>query len=592
MHRLKQVTISNFRSIISGDFPLTEYTALIGYNNAGKTNILLGCNWLLTKTTLLETDFHDKNQPVEVEGVISGITDEMLDLLEQGHRQSIRPYVHDDTLTIKRRQTAPGDSRSNKIYVKRPVPVAGQDDWTENPAGIENAIKAIFPEPILIGAIEDIQEDVTKNKNTTTIGRLISEIITPIEQRYGGKAQQAMDTLKKVLDADGAKRAPELQEFDRKTNQKLKVLFPGVSIRLHVPTPELKDFFKSGTIKVYEEGRAGGKDIDSFGSGAQRSVQMALIRQLAEEKRNANAPLTCTLLLIDEPELYLHPQAIEQVRVALKQLAREGYQVVFATHSAQMVKSEDANNALLIRKNTTNGTHRRLTLQNAINAIVVGGDHASQMEMLFALNHSHQILFSEKVLLTEGDTEQSVLPKIFEVITGGETLGTIKCALVKQGGVDNTKKSMAILGAMDIPTKAIVDLDFAFRQAIQSGILLDNDPDILFCKGVFQSMRAKGKVDLDGNGLPTKKGIWKTQEAYKRMAISRGAKTCIKNLHEKLLAQNIWLWKKGVIEEHLGITGKTPAHWSMFVNRLDTHGYKTAIVDHKEVKRLIAWIMS
>jgi hypothetical protein len=256
-----------------------------------------------------------------------------------------------------------------------------------------------------------------------------------------------------------------------------------------------------------------------------------------------------------------------------------------------MVKSSDANNALLIRKNSDNGTHRRVTLASAINSIIAVGDHASQMEMLFALNHSHQILFSEKVLQTEGDTEQSVLPKIFEVITGGETLGTIKCALVKQGGVDNTIKSKEILRAMDIPTKAIVDLDFAFRQAIQSGILLDTDPDILFCKGVFKSMEAEGKVILE-NGLPTKKGVWKTQDAYKRMATSRGAKVHIKNLHEKLLAQNIWLWRKGVIEVHLGISGKTPAHWAGFVNSLDTKGYRKVIKDHKEVKRLITWILS
>jgi predicted ATP-dependent endonuclease of OLD family len=41
---------------------------------------------------------------------------------------------------------------------------------------------------------------------------------------------------------------------------------------------------------------------------------MALVQYLAEIKRQNNQQISTTLLLIDEPELYLHPFAIEQVR--------------------------------------------------------------------------------------------------------------------------------------------------------------------------------------------------------------------------------------------------------------------------------------
>lgn len=590
MHRLKEITVKNYRSIKSENFTLSGYTALIGYNNAGKTNLLTACSWLLSKSSLTESDFNDPKQHVEIEGVISGISTELLDGITPNHRESIRPYLENENLVIRRVQEKPRDGvAAIRLFVKKVTVTEGENPWTLNPAGIDNAIKAIFPEPIIIGAIENIEEDVTKNKSTTTIGRLISEIIAPIEERYGGQAKDAMEVLRKALDADGEDRAPELQTFDEQANEKLQVLFPGVSIRLHVPTPELKEFFKSGTIKVYEEGHTGGRDISSLGSGTQRSVQMALIRQLAEVKKGISPTPSCTLLLIDEPELYLHPQAIEQVRVALKQLSREGYQVIFATHSAQMIKAEDVNKAILIRKEFGRGTYRRKRIEDAISEILEGEEYASQLEMMFALSHSNQILFAESVLLTEGKTEHYVLPEVFERMTEGETFGTIKCALVRQGGVDNTHKSMDILRAMDIPTKAIVDLDYAFGQAIKCGLIEKNNADVKVCLDIFATMEISGDVILE-NGLPTKSGKLNKVQAYQKMLTDTNAQKSIEKLHNVLKEKGIWLWKKGDIEIHLGITGKKHKFWSGFVERVKHEGCEKAIPDFEEVQRLVQWI--
>jgi predicted ATP-dependent endonuclease of OLD family len=64
--RLSEITISNLRSIQRQTFPLSSFTALIGYNNAGKTNILMGIRWLLSKFSLDISYFDDPNHPVEV----------------------------------------------------------------------------------------------------------------------------------------------------------------------------------------------------------------------------------------------------------------------------------------------------------------------------------------------------------------------------------------------------------------------------------------------------------------------------------------------------------------------------------------------
>ncbi|MGM3213321.1 ATP-dependent nuclease, partial [Klebsiella pneumoniae] len=154
---------------------------------------------------------------------------------------------------------------------------------------------------------------------------------------------------------EGAERFEELGRIDASINQKIADLFPGVSIKLDFPVPVLNDLIKAGTVKVYE-GDGKGRGFGSYGHGAQRAIQMAMVRHLADLKRGVAIAGGVTLLLIDEPELFMHPFAVEQVREALRALSASGYQVVFSTHSAQMILARDAKNALLMTKKHPQGT--------------------------------------------------------------------------------------------------------------------------------------------------------------------------------------------------------------------------------------------
>jgi recombinational DNA repair ATPase RecF len=91
MHHISELRIQGFKSISNATFPLSHYTPLVGYNNAGKTNILKAASWVIKKVSLAGEDFHNINNAVTVEAEISGITAEVLDALEAGHRTRIQP---------------------------------------------------------------------------------------------------------------------------------------------------------------------------------------------------------------------------------------------------------------------------------------------------------------------------------------------------------------------------------------------------------------------------------------------------------------------------------------------------------------------
>ncbi|GAI85161.1 unnamed protein product, partial [marine sediment metagenome] len=277
-------------------------------------------------------------------------------------------------------------------------------------------------------------------------------------------------------------------------------IFPGINIRLHVPTPEIRALFKDGTIKVFEEGIEESRDIDMVGHGAQRSIQMALVRYLAEIRAGGETQQAFrTLLLIDEPELYLHPQAIEQVRLALKTLSRQSYQVIFATHSPLMIDKDDIGDTLIICKTNEEGTFARKRIMDAVAETI--SDAPSQARILFELGNSSKILFSDHVLVAEGATEQKLLPLIFNSVKG-YTMSSKRIALVSLGGSGSTVKALRILDSMGIPAKALVDLDYAFREAEKAGLVEANDSDIANCCSYCSKVCRECGFTLAEDGFP------------------------------------------------------------------------------------------
>jgi putative ATP-dependent endonuclease of the OLD family len=588
-HILSLVKIINFKSIIEEEFELSAFTPLIGYNNAGKTNILSAIKWLLRRSSLSAEYFCNAANPIVVEGVIDGINANLLTNLPQNHRNAIAPFIENEKVYIKRIQNQPNDSSANiKLFIKDPNPTDPDNKWKPNPAGIDNALNALFPEPIHIGAMENAEEDVSKSKQGTTIGKLLAEILEPIENQYGAQVIETLRGLKDLLEADGQSRAQELNAFDTAVNQKIDTFFPNVNIKLHVPTPELKDVLSRGTIKVYEHQLPTGRDVSSLGHGAQRSIQMALIQHLAEIKRNSQNQTTTTLLLIDEPELYLHPQAIEVVRNSLKVLSKEGYQIIFSTHSALMLGHDDVANAILIRKNHLQGTHRRQTLKSAIPQIEQNAP--SQLQLMFSLTNASNILFSEKVILTEGKTEQRIFPKLFEVVSG-KTLGLLKFALVRQGGVNNTRKSMLVLNVMDLPTKAIVDLDYILKNGVGDGLLQPNNADLLAIQQHLLHIAAANTITLGNDNWPSTNVTHNAASAFAILASQQNIAQNIDNLHQTLRAQNIWFWKRGAIENHLGINGKTEQAWANFVSQITQQPWQSVVSDPDSITDCIEWLV-
>jgi predicted ATP-dependent endonuclease of OLD family len=564
---------------------------MVGYNNAGKSNILEAINWFLNPSGLDETCFNDMERSIEVDGMIKGVTTELIEKIEEKHRNRIEPFVNDKRILFKRTQSEPGGKASLRDLFVRNFDEEEESEqaWVKNPTGIDNAITKLFPEPILVPAMDDANEDIAKYKTTTTIGKLISEILKPIEEERKDEINKVLDGLRERFEADGENRTKELEDFDKEANLKIGDFFPGVEINVHIPTPEIKELFKSGTVKIKEEGSDILRNFDSLGHGAQRSIQMALIRQLAESNKDSE-DVGRTLLLIEEPELFLHPQGIWRLKTALKELSNKNYQIIITTHSPLMLNKNDIPKTLLIRKNVEEGTYRLKSILEAVEGKIE--DHNSQADLLFELGNSSKILFSEKIILLEGKSEAETIPLMYELLSD-EAAKKSKIAFIPLRGSGDILNSMEILNEMKFNVKAVADLDFCFQKASKNGLLEDDDKDIEACKNLFEELHEELEIELSKDGLPKKNKGKNTsaEEAYEKLADQEALQPHFHNLFEKLKEQKIWTWKTGAIEKPFGIASKTDNARNNFIKEVNrSENCLDCVADRDLVEDFFDWI--
>jgi len=264
--------------------------------------MLSAIEWLFDASALSATDFNTAKEPVSVEGKITGITDSLIGNMPANQQKQIKPYVTKEALRFRRTMLQPGAGSTARLEVRDPAveDEKAEKTWVPNPTGIQQALKALFPESIRIHAMQDASDDVGKQTKSNTIGKLIADIIEPVRKEHESELQDALARIATKLSADGEQRTVKLKEFDTGATASLKDLFPGLQIKLDVPLPEIPDLFKNGTVRVFEfQGDiTSSRTFEAVGHGAQRCIQMALVRYLSEKKAEPTDTRR-TLLLIE-----------------------------------------------------------------------------------------------------------------------------------------------------------------------------------------------------------------------------------------------------------------------------------------------------
>jgi predicted ATPase len=155
------------------------------------------------------------------------------------------------------------------------------------------------------------------------------------------------------------------------------------------------------------------------------------------------------LLLIEEPELYLRPQAQRYLYRLLREFSLAGNQVIYSTHSPAFLNVTRMDELVFVERFPGTGTH-------ALQPEPVSADEDFRVMTEFDAARS-ELFLAHAVVLVEGLTEKLVLPFVFAAL--GHDVDREAISIVECGGKPNIQIFALICKATGVPFLVVHDSD-------------------------------------------------------------------------------------------------------------------------------------
>jgi len=238
----------------------------------------------------------------------------------------------------------------------------------------------------------------------TLLGDLFEQVRSN-SQNYS-QAQQFLNNLAAELDPND-----DQTDFGRLINElngMVDNLFPEsavhVNARLDVPEKSIKPQF---SVEMESNVKTA---VNYQGHGMIRATAFQLLRYVQNFiNRNSGSP-RATIFCFEEPEIYLHPAAANQMRDSLYDLAGPNCQIIATTHSPYMVNLGSDKSVSLTKFTITEtnfSTSNSFNLENAF--LTLQDDEKQNLKMLLKVDdYISRMFFTKKSIFVEGDTEEVV----------------------------------------------------------------------------------------------------------------------------------------------------------------------------------------
>lgn len=514
--RIEHIRIDNFRGLSHVDMSFSRFGCLIGENNAGKSSVFQALNMFLRSGSAVDTDFLNPALPIRVQLTFAGIGAADLQRLEESHRSRIAPVVADGRLTLARTYTGagkgsiwvvrkvPSEARFHKgalkevlrpkisaeeleanvkytypeIFAKLPgkitraaverewaecVAALGDDDYTtgDDPlmTGLDKSVAPLLPEPIYIPAVKELNDDL-KTTSTATFGRLLSILFEDIEHQLP-QLETSFELLRSQLNVvsqeDGSEsdgRLAEVREIESLIQRNLQESFPRARVRLEIPPPRLRSLLEEAQITV-NDGING--PFKTKGDGLRRSVAFAILRAYVDMKTSKptqpdSAQQPC-LLLFEEPEVFLHPQAQRQLFDALTVFSNYN-DVLVSTHSSAFCAPGATGTFVKVVKDHTLEPPASRTYVIDLSDM----DARDQFEIITHENNE-AAFFATSVLLVEGPSDRTLIPHIARTLSPQWDFDKHGAAIAKVEGKGSIERYRSFFQRFAMRVSVVADLD-------------------------------------------------------------------------------------------------------------------------------------
>ena len=208
---------------------------------------------------------------------------------------------------------------------------------------------------------------------------------------------------------------PPIKAIEEDINKYLNEVFKNYVIKLDAnPESNLDKTYSpfKETPELYM-GPQGGflSKVAYQGSGARRTLLWTALKYIAENNdKSSDRP---HVLLIDEPEMCLHPSAIRDARKVLYELPNAGnWQVMVTTHSPVFIDlSRD--NTTIIRVDRRENAEVNSTVLFRPESAKLSTDDKQNLKLLNVCDpYVHEFFFGGRIVVVEGDTEYTAFSQL------------------------------------------------------------------------------------------------------------------------------------------------------------------------------------
>jgi ABC-type cobalamin/Fe3+-siderophores transport system ATPase subunit len=310
---------------------------LVGDNNCGKTTIFEALTYLLgvgrAPSTLAN---HRATDPPRVEADVAG--GDVRAVVAATKYAKLRPFVFEGscgpTLRFERNQAERSVTQGGKEKTLDDRVIAVWNERSaqfENPTGIDAVIRGLI-DLVPVWADTD-PADVADFGTTKILGKIIDSQVrrfrdTEAWRKFVEAHQHAFSGGEESLASLVSSLADDISSVVNEQYGRAKV-------RFGFEAPEPASLVKSG--QLYVDDGAGETSLSMKGTGMQRAFALALIQVLSRTDSTPTTSEVPLVLLIDEPETWLHPMAQLRLGQALATLA-ESQQTFLITHSPYLLR--------------------------------------------------------------------------------------------------------------------------------------------------------------------------------------------------------------------------------------------------------------
>ena len=420
--RLQKLIVKNFRGIGTDEagngaelvFDNNNLIFICGENNCGKSSFLHAYEMLvLAANKAVKSDFYQEaiENPIQIEAWVIAESAE-----DRAHRALARLWDENGLAKVRKTWTEFDGVGNKESYDP-------ENGWQQGGAGgFDTLLQNALPKPIWIRGATTPEEVIT------LLQTLVQEtILKQVAQRP--VYQEALDAVTRL---EQAIREDEYTgSLQSHLNDAISHVFPAVSFRLkNEGERDITDLFKRQTsITISELGRPE-LGFMHHGHGVRRQFIVSAFRGLASQLEEAKktpkqrkeenfvlddlAPVEgrskSKMLLIEEPELFLHPEAIRSVRDLIYYLgSTSDFQILAATHAPIMVDLSKPHTTLARAERRPDGSIQL----NQVSSDLFDADERDRMKMLNYFDpYVCEAFFTNFALLVEGDTECVALRRL------------------------------------------------------------------------------------------------------------------------------------------------------------------------------------